>query len=384
MAVKLNLGLPGFSSLTSPPGSLKSEPDPSHFQTVKKYEDRTVYVSQPFPDSLELICPVLDTHTAQPDISGKSWKEIYKQLDQELMPYLMNEVTMNDVDNVIVGKKKKTGDNPSVTFNIRFDPKDQTARAFFTLSRKFEDGMAAWTAKLELSAWKAGPAGLARIEKAIAEVFSFRLHKMLPDMRISRLDAAIDLIGVEPLDLIGHAPEEGKRMVWVGDHGRPESIYFFKQKAHRTAPPLNLGVSTKGPQRLTLYERSAMQRQLGFPPTYGDVPVTRAEVSKRWTKDRPHLKDLLSISNLFEGRRVAYAAGVQPKPRPWIAFCMAALGAGVVAPRWYWSLAGGAALAKAYADCEGDLVNEESWNEWVGGLTHTGLIDWVAKANKTL
>jgi hypothetical protein len=381
MPVKLHLPGAGLSSLTSPPGSPTPEPDETLFlpENVRKYPYRKVYVSLPFPDSLELQWPLLNEHTAQPDISGKPAKVIYAELDQELSGYL-KEVTMADVDGVSIGKQYKTPPNLSTTFEINFTPGNPTDKAFYTVSRKVVDNLGVWSARLEFSARKAGPEGLARIEKAVNEVFSFRLHKMLPDMDVARLDVAVDMIGVEPLDLIGHVPKEGKRQVWIGDHGRPETVYFFEKKKPFQTPPKKVKVRTHGPQRLTLYERSAYEKQRGQPPSYGPAPVTRAEVSTRWTKKRPPLKSLATCPNRFAGRRVAYAATINLKPRPWLAFCMAAFGAGLEAPRRFWWKEGGAKLLADYRDCEGDLVNEDTWVGWQGGLKYTGLEAWIATA----
>lgn len=167
-------------------------------------------------------------------------------------------------------------------------------------------------------------------------------------------------------------------MVYIGSHGRPESVYFYQAKAPLNKPPSKLGVKTTGPHRLTLYERRDYHLQLALQPPYGPCPVTRAEVSKRWTKKRPPLAKLADIENLFAGRRLAYAAAVPvSNGRTWKQFCLAAFGGGTHMSLNSWIPGPGVQLAKAYADCAGDLVADDCWNRWSDGITATGLMDWI-------
>lgn len=195
---------------------------------------------------------------------------------------------------------------------------------------------------------------------------------------VARIDSAIDCIGATPLDLIAHIPKPGKRMVYVGAHGTPESVYFYELKKHLVAPPKTLGVKTMGPHRLTLYERRAYHLQLSLQPPYGPCPVTRAEVTKRWTKKRPFLAEVPTLANLFVGRRVAYAAAVPAgDKRAWRQFCLAGFGGGVDKSFFSWFPGPGPKFAKAYSTCSGDLIDPSCWDRWLDGIEITGLSDWI-------
>ena len=168
--------------------------------------------------------------------------------------------------------------------------------------------------------------------------------------------------------------------MWLGHNGRPATLYLFARKPLPKKPVTRKGVRTHGAQRLTLYERRDYFRQLGLQPEFGDAPVTRAEVSKRWKNHRPSLSSLPKLANLLEGRRVAYAAEAIKTNRPldWVRFCMATFGAGTDKAMWLWLTKGGLKFAKAYNSCAGDLVSADWWETWPQGLAMTGLAVWIA------
>ena len=152
--------------------------------------------------------------------------------------------------------------------------------------------------EVEFSPSKAGPAGLVKLIAALDHVLLlFDIDKVLADARVSRIDAAIDLIGANPIDLIAHIKKPGKRLVYVGAQGHPETFYLYERRKPLKNPPSSWSVKTTGPLRLKLYERRDYHRQLKLPPPYGPSPVTRAEVEMRWTKSRPLFSDLFSLKN---------------------------------------------------------------------------------------
>lgn len=253
-----------------------------------------------------------------------------------------------------------------------------------TLSRRPGDDFGIWSAKLEFNPSKARAQGLKKIIEEIEDTVAFlNLDALIGAFKIARLDAAIDCIGAHPLDLIAHIPKKGKRLMYSGHDGRPESIFLYERKPALSKPPSQLGVRTTGPLRLTLYERRSYHRQLKLPPPYGDCPVTRVEVTRRWNKGRPHLSALGEISNLFEGRRVAYAAILPVKDKArWQSFCEASVGLGPMAVAEDWIMKGGLKYAKSYLECEGNLVDPAAWSEWQRGVEITGLTAWVTAAKK--
>lgn len=364
-------------TLTSPPAHPKPVPAKELIAKTITYSDRKVYVTVPFPDTLELVLDVLDEHMMTPDVSGKPAKAIYEELDENIRNHLLEISKFKGAD-FSVDSFNPT--HSKAVISIRYDPIQPLNRATITLTRKMRTDYPAWRLKLEFSAGKAGKKGILKLIATLQEtVLGFLNWEVaMKWIRVSRIDAAVDCIGVFPIDLIAHIPKPGKRMVFVGENGRPESIYYYQKRKPLSAPPKKLSVKTRGPHRLTLYERRDYCRQLLLDPPYGDAPVTRAEVSTRWTTNRPLLCEILKIKNPFKGRRVAYAAAVPPiSSKEWRRFCAAVLGGGIEPALYQWLPGPGAAFAKSYDGCIGDLIDETCWIGWPQGIACTGLNEMV-------
>jgi hypothetical protein len=382
LATKVTIGKPALFPLTSPPKQPSKKPDEVVY-SLKDYGDRQVWVSLPFPDSVELVCDLRPGHLAAKDASDKTLEVQFAELDKKLYDYIGGaDVWPKPPHPVTLAKKSPVEVNRSATFFIKYDPDQPLNRATFTLRRCLDEGHGRWTAKLEFSARTAGKAGLSRLIDGVSKIVALSLPKMLPDMRVARLDVAVDCIGVVPIDLIVRVPDPGKRMTYLGDSGVPESHYLFARKPPPKKPPKKKSVRTRGAQRLTLYERRDYLRQLGLKPEFGDAPITRVEVAKRWSKSRPKLSEIGIIKNMFVGRHVAYAAAARtPSSMEWVRFCMAAFGAGVEKAMWLWLTRGGKVFATTYLKCKGDLVSPETWLAWGAGLKMTGLDGWVSLAS---
>ena len=376
MVVKLGVGKQLLFPLTSPPSKPMPEPDPKLIAKAVSYGDREIVVTIPFPDTVELLCPILNDLLEVADLSGKPAKQTYNELDQDIKASLP-EVKMGLPATMSGSFNKQL---TKATFYVQYDPAQPLNRARITLARRQKEELPSWTVKLEFSPSKAGAAGLVQLTSALQIILPYvNIQKLLAAFRVARLDAAIDLLGATPLDLIAHVPKPGKRQVFVGSHGRPETVYFYEQKSPLKVPPSTISsVKTVGPQRLTLYERRDYHLQLLLEPPYGACPVTRAEVTKRWKKGRPALSDLPTLGNMFKGRRIAYAAAVPTKAtKPWRQFCLATFGAGLDKSFWSWLPGPAGEFEGLYRDCVGDLVEESCWEAWQDGLDQTGLSSWI-------
>jgi hypothetical protein len=287
-------------------------------------------------------------------------------------------------------KPKAWKDGSKAVYRIPYDPDQPLHVAHLEFWRATGGIYPVWKLKLKFSASKAGHAGLLQLTSQLDDALPLKVDKVLGTMVVYRIDPAIDIIGAEPLDLIAHVPKPGKRMIYVGDHGRPESVYHYEKKAPLTKPPTKLKKRTTGPLRLKLYERMSYHLQLLLDPPYGSCPVTRAEVETVWRQvaQRPSLAELAGLKNQLIDRRVAYAAtAAGPIPnksvRDWVNFCLAAFGGGVRKSQSKSSLAQGLKFRSYYEECAGDLINEDAWSRWPDGIAYTGLSDWIerAKAN---
>lgn len=377
MAVTITTGGKLFFPLTSPPPKPKPAPDPTIIAKVMVYGDRQITVTVPFPDTIELVARILNETQLQPDLSYKSQKLKYQQLDEDIKGAL-SEAPMGEPSYV------SGGSNPAKTkasFQIAYDEKQPLNRAQLTLWRTQGTDFGFWQVRLQFSASKAGPNGLLKLIAGLQAVLHFLdIGRLMADFRVSRVDCAIDCIGASPLDLIAQIPKAGKRMVFLGSHGRPESLYLYERKKPLHSPPQNLSGKTTGPHRLRLYERRDYHRQLLLEPPYGDCPVTRVEVPLRWTNGRPPLAKLPHLANAFKGKDVAYASAIFAGSRRWRQFCMAAFGAGVDQALFGWLPGVGGKFAKAYCRSPGDLIASTCWEHWHLGLEHTGLMAWTSLA----
>jgi hypothetical protein len=382
MPVKVTVGEPVYS-LTSPPKQANPAPPIELIAKTMEYEDRKVLVTIPFPDTIELTADILQDLLENPDTSYKSDKQKYQVLDSEIGA-MLGELAYGGPEGTAIKTLKKATE---LVLLVPYDPGQPLNRATLSLwrTKSVDFDYGSWSVKLEFSASKAGPAGHVKLISAITDILWFlKMDRLLAAFRVLRVDPAIDLIGANPLDLIAHVPKPGKRLVYVGADGHPESIYLYEFKPLPTKPPASLSSKgTLGTLRLKLYERRAYHRQLGLEPPYGPCPVTRAELLMAWKKKqyRPFLTDLGGIKNLFANRRVAYAMAAWKKgttsKKDWVRFCMAAFGAGIESAQISWHHSSGWRSRTQYLKCAGDLIDETSWARWEDGIAYTGLGEWI-------
>lgn len=376
MAVNIDTS-PGplFHSLTSPPPKPEPSPPADLIAKVIQFPDRELMITIPFPDTVELVTDVLNEHLDSPYEAG-SVKSIYVEIDKDVTEFVKG--FKGGESHFSPSPYVQGGPKAGAIFKLGYDSDQPLNFARLELRRRIGPDFGIWSVRLEFSASKAGPAGLVQLIAQIENAVGFlRVDRLLETFKLSRVDAAVDCIGATPLDLIAHVPKPGKRVAYVGDNGVPETVYLYGRKKPLDAPPSKLSVKTRGPLRLTLYERRDHARQLCLPSPYGDCPVTRAEVSRRWTKHRPLLSEIAEIPNLFSDRRVAYAPPIGGGTSAWQKFCMAAFGAGVDAASFSWLPGRGGKFRKLYLGCVGDLVDQDCWGRWNDGLVATGLTQWA-------
>lgn len=379
MAVKISTG-PKIHSLTSPPEKPEPYPPSNLIAQSIEYGDRTILVTVPFPDTIAIIAQIKNEHLESPYSTGGGAKKIYSAIDADMKAFVENlkKETLADPKPKVTG-----GANPKAVFNLAYSEAEPLQRAHLSLMRKQGQDFGIWSARLEFSVSKATPSGLVQLTSAFENALPLVFEKMLPDFRVSRIDPAIDLIGIRPIDVIARIEKPGKRLVYVGDNGEPESLYLYQKKQPLKKPSASMAKRTTGPLRLKLYERRDYFRQLMLEPPYGDCPVTRVEAPLVWDSKRPMLSSLPKLSNPFAGKHVVYAAKLaasQKKPQNWLSFCLAAFGGGVSTAQQKWPDAVGLGFRKQYSSYVGDLVFPCCWDQWANGLSYTGLAAWIDAA----
>ena len=368
--------------LTSPPAKPSPHPAPELIAKTVEYADRSIVVTIPFPDSIELITDVTNAMSLAPNTQGGSAKAIYSDIDADLKQYV--EGLMNG--QVFFSPKPKitgvSAQKHKAVFSLAYQDDEPLHRAFLTLQRRIGPDYPIWSIRLEFSVSKAGPEGLVKLTALMDDALPLSISQVIAAFVVSRVDAAIDCIGAEPIDLIAHIKKQGKRLTYVGDAGRPETVYLYEKKPPLKNPPGKLGIKTTGPARLKLYERRAYLSQFSLPSAYGQCPVTRAEVQMRWTKGRPSLGKLLTLKNLYQHVSVAYAPPVGDNSRSWRQFCLAASGGGVSAATTAFFPGNGFTARRLYQSSTGDLIDKSCWERWEDGVALYGLKTWVDLSNE--
>jgi hypothetical protein len=340
------------------------------------YPDREIIVSVPFPDKVSLIAEIQNEHLWHP--SSASTKEVQQgKMNSDLIKWLESQKTETNegtAPHVTLGAK------PSATFKIPI-PGANHASAHLTVSRyPYPAGAKRWFMRVEFNPARLGAEGVVQLTAQISQCLLplIMFDKILPALRVSRVDVAVDCIGAQVIDLIVNIKKPGKRMIYVGEAGLPESVYFFGRK---TAPSkhVTMPLKTTGPVRLLVYDKRAECVQHNLPAPYGNAPVTRVEANRTWKQNRPLLSELGGIENIFETHRVAYAPKVGEYRRDWKAYCRAAAGVGVSGavshPREL-------KFRQWHLECAGDLVDAQCWPEWGRGLAMTGMDKLIELASK--
>ena len=381
MPVELSSEPPAKSfPLTSPPKPPEPEPPSEWIAHILDLSDRKIWITWPFPDRIELVTDLTPELSISPDQSGKSAKVALGEFDHDLQDYLAHmPMTLGTVS--LPDLYPPTAPSKAV-FSIYLNDEHSgpKARVEFTRRKAKEQNFHVWRLKLSFNPFKMGQSGMHAVSAALEDTVApmLDLQKLKQAFHVTRLDIAIDCIGARPIDLIYSIPKAGKRMVFFSDEGLPESAYFFQHKPMPAEPPKSSNYKTVGPHRLTAYERSAMQRQFGRETTYGDCPVTRLEIVRKWKSQNPTLATLNEFKNPLKDYRVGYAAADDyVTSQRWRDFCYRSFVTGPVPPDGLILTDGDIPLQTRYKKFFGTVLKPDDWTGWPKGTSLTGLDEWA-------
>jgi hypothetical protein len=270
-----------------PPKVSKKPPEPNIFPFgVDDPEAGNVWVSWPQPDRITILGDLKPEHFAGlddgPDFAVMAASMLTKPL----------------ASGALVSAPKSISNTGYFNANIVQARKSSPTHAGVTKMAKVLAG-APVRLRLEFNPRKIGPIGLAKTEAALTEdaTLGFNLFAWLADACLTRLDLAVDLIGVEPDDLLVFPAQPGKRSVISGANGAIQSKYFLRKKKtdfddHASAPP------NWNDAYLRVYDRRIAKIEAGKEPTYGAAKHTRVETVSVWKKKRP---SFLSLPALVAG-----------------------------------------------------------------------------------
>lgn len=112
---------------------------------------------------------------------------------------------------------------------------------------------------------------------AMASDKPFDFGSFLAAARVTRLDVAVDFVGLRPSELLVTSKTAGKRVDYHGQDGSLESFQLHGKKKAVTKPKKKL-LKPLGPLLIKVYDRNAERAARGKPPPVPGHHVTRAEV----------------------------------------------------------------------------------------------------------
>ncbi|MCA3080373.1 MAG: hypothetical protein ING71_16475 [Rhodocyclaceae bacterium] len=139
----------------------------------------------------------------------------------------------------------------------------------------------------------------------------FLIKPMLQTARVSRLDFAVDLVGLQTSEIVAFHPKQGKRSMYIGEDGVLETINIHR-KVFSSKPSGNAFVR--------IYDRVRERLDHGKLPPFGPAPVTRVEVTKALKKPHNRLADILLFNDPFEHLRVGYVGDQMAPSAGWATY----------------------------------------------------------------
>ncbi len=368
MPVQLNKAAFGSSfPLTSPP--VKYElPSNEWIASEINFTDRSVRLTFPFPDMVDIIAPVSEHTQCFPDGSWKPALQKASQLDHEIKEHLK---AFPAAEGLKLDKLWPPHDPRHAV--VRLVSGDKHI-AYVELRRTKKEGFPSWSIRIEFNPSRLGYSGLAELRAKFEDAFGMlSLGKILREGKLSRLDVAVDAFGVLPIDLIVRVKKPGNYLSYSSQDGALETRMFFGEKLPSPKP-----MKSPGPLRLKIYDKLAEAKAKGKKPDSPGIRRTRLETSRRWKSHRPTLAQLHNINNPFKGVEVAYAAPDHLiGSECWRRVVEGALLRGISHIPVPSPASKGLKLIATYKKIAADILSAKSWDGWQQGVALTGFSGWI-------
>jgi hypothetical protein len=351
MAVKVQVGLPAYNKSPLP---AKEPPQALFPLKLNLHADRTVWVSLPQPDKLHLSGDLLPEH----------FKNVHLEVGS-YAPSLMDALAAGQAGPVqhtkFYGQLYKS---VQVGFGSAEEP------VYFTVSKSSGTSPAAHRLQVQLNPRALSQEGvyelLARLHVATAN--TFKVGAFLAGCVISRLDVAVDVVGLSvPEILIGAGPA-GKLSHYLGADGVLETVSLFKKPK---------GGKKLGQLLVQAYDKRRERLQQGHEPPFNPAEVTRVEVSKsNFGPQKFQLQSLPTMVNPLA--QIALGTVHQASPdgsTTWLRYVEARRGSGPAraAKVLHLSPQQAALYAACFSHPPPDVIDgKHIWQFWKTGLAATG------------
>ncbi len=296
MPVKISAG-DKFQFSNKPQPSPKPKPTPEHFPTLLKLSDgRSVHVSVPIPDGLVIIIdisPEIFGPTATQGLTVAEWVH-------HTGYYLRSEpFNAHHIDSHFVPVMGQPNWYRFVTLGM--GPRGSGVRFEFLKGNKKISARL----RISLNPRKLNPAGF----NTLVQIFSdpkgpFDIKQLMQSARFTKMDVAVDIVGLQTSEIVVFHPKQGKRSMYIGKDGMLETINI-----HRTVSP----TKPSGNAMVRIYDRVRERLDKEKSPPFGPASVTRVEVTKAPKKPHNRLLKLHAAGDPFAELRVGYV-GDQAEP----------------------------------------------------------------------
>ena len=163
--------------------------------------------------------------------------------------------------------------------------------------------------RIEMNPRKMGPKGFKTLLAILNDLNGpFAGKAVLKSARVTRIDVAVDLEGVQTDDLIAFHKNEHQRSMYIGADGVLETLYVHG-KPSKTKPA--------GKVLVGLYDRTKERLKKGKKPPFGPSPVTRVELARMMSAPHNSLANIATMTDPFAPVRVGYLMGQGGKPKQW-------------------------------------------------------------------
>lgn len=361
----------------TPPSNKPPAPQPlpssSLFPTQKTLSDgRTIWISVPQPDRLTLVIPVSE--------------KIYKKgiPSSVAVPDFLHKFGLYLKEEPFNAHHVKSYFHPDSGW--RFVTLTMGKRGSFVRFDFLNDKKYGRRLRIELNPRKLGPAGFAQLANVLGGPNApLDLPQTIKQARVTRLDIAVDIVGVEVGEVLVRHKDQGKRSHYVGTDGVLETLFVHRKlkskqpKVDQYGFPKKLshGKKPAGKVLLRIYDRVRERVALLRPPPFGPAPVVRVELTlDRFVKWAPFPK-LGAMDDPFQKVRVGFRdTQVKSPSSRWQQYIGLRRTMGLDAASALLDLQSLATIKFELAKQvpEADLVAPETtWEGWAAGLKETGL-----------
>ena len=371
MPVKLNKGPPTYNKGTAP----AKMPSKDLYPTKLIFNgDEKVWVSVPQPDKLHLIGDVL------PEQFGGGVELT------ALGPCIMAALASGKLGEVI--HTQFTG---QYYRQVQIAVGSSGARVFFELRIAPKLSFAAHRLVLHCNPARLGQDGMFDLlngfQKAVGQ--SFNIGAFLSASRVTRLDIAVDVVGLSVPNLLATAANAGKRAQYYGGDGVLETVSIHRPQKKDQNGQLSekAKAAPLGDLALMVYDKRRQQIAYGVSPPFGATNVSRVEVSKRrFGNKKCTLSSLRDLTNPFKGLKVGHVRSAGPKGSwEWLRYVEARRGAGPDQAAFVNNLSEvtKAKFAALYVDHPADVIDASSlWPLWTSGINISGLSYMIEAAEQ--